>query len=221
MRKRIDLIGKRFNKLLVLSFDRKDKYNHLYWLCKCDCGNEIIVRGDHITRNEIQSCGCYNAELNIKRGKQVGKKTKHNLSKHRLYCIWTGMKTRCYNKKSPNYKWYGAKNILVCNEWKNNFQEFYNWAIENGYKDDLTIDRINTNGNYEPSNCRWVDNIEQSNNKSNNHYITYNNEIKTLSQWSEIVNISRDTLYDRINKKHWDIEKAFTTPVRDRKLKER
>ena len=132
-------------------------------------------------------------------------------NKKRLYKILRGMRERCYNRKCKQYKYYGAENIQICNEWLNNFNNFYNWAINNGYKNDLTIDRINMNGNYEPINCRWITMKEQANNKKNDHYITINNETKTLTQWCEQYNIKYDTVYNRINKLNWEPLKALTT----------
>lgn len=131
----------------------------------------------------------------------------------RLYTIWVDMKDRCFNKNGKAYRNYGQRNITVCDEWKHNFRSFKQWALSNGYTDKLTIDRINNDGNYEPSNCRWVDNIVQQNNKRNNHYITYKGETKTLSQWSKIIGIPKDTLRRRIVNLKWSIDKALTTEL--------
>ena len=123
------------------------------------------------------------------------------------------MKARCYNSNQWNYQYYGGRGIKVCDEWKNNYNSFYNWALENGYQDNLSIDRIDTNGNYEPSNCRWVTDKEQKNNTRRNHYITYKGKTQSMSKWAEEINISYTTLRSRINTNKWSIEKAFTTPV--------
>ena len=125
---------------------------------------------------------------------------KHGLSNHRLYHIWSTMKQRCYNKKAPKYKDYGARGIRVCQEWLNDFQAFYNWAMDNGYKENLTIDRIDVDKGYSPGNCHWADVIEQNNNKTNCIYIEYDNKSYTIAQWSRILNISEGALrkrYDR------------------------
>lgn len=140
-------------------------------------------------------------------------------SKTKLYYIYHNIKTRCYNKKANNYKYYGAKGITVCDEWLNSFIAFQDWSYSNGYTEGqgLSIDRIDVNGNYEPSNCRWVDNKTQANNRTNNHYIMYKGKSKTLAQWSEELKINRQTLRDRIYRDGWAIDKAFTTPVKQNK----
>ena len=111
---------------------------------------------------------------------------RHGKTGNRIYNIYRGMKTRCFCKNDYHYKWYGAKGITICQEWLDDFMSFYNWSLENGYKDNLTIDRIDVNGNYEPSNCRWIDHKTQCNNRHNSRYIEINGEKKTLAQWCEI-----------------------------------
>ena len=139
------------------------------------------------------------------------KRTKYSESYYRIYRIWSGMKQRCYNQKSPEYKWYGGKGIAVCDEWLHDFKAFYNWAITNGYADDLTIDRKDNSKGYSPDNCRWATNKEQHNNQSNNVKITYNNKTQTLKQWSEELNVNYSTLRMRIER-GWSIERALGTP---------
>ena len=138
---------------------------------------------------------------------KVGKKYK----KSHLYQTWWNMKTRCYNKKHGNYKNYGVRGITICDEWKNSFDNFSNWAMNNGYRENLTIDRIDSNGNYEPSNCRWVTIQEQENNRTNNHKLSFNGEIHTISEWSRKLHIAHSTLKVRLNR-GWSIERALTTP---------
>jgi len=143
------------------------------------------------------------------------KNFKHYLRYTRLYRIWNHIKDRCLNPNSDAFKHYGARNISICSEWKQDISAFYKWAIENGYNDNLTIDRIDNNGNYEPNNCRWVDIKTQANNKRNNHLITYNNETHTLAEWGRITNINPITINKRLSI-GWSISKALTTPVRSR-----
>lgn len=131
----------------------------------------------------------------------------------RLNVIYSHMKARCYNKNRWNYQYYGARGIKICDEWKNNYQAFKKWALENGYQDNLSIDRIDVNGNYCPENCRWTTDKEQKNNTRRNHYITYNGKTQSMSKWAEELNISYTVLRARINRSKWSIEKAFTKPV--------
>ena len=140
---------------------------------------------------------------------------KHGLSHTRLHRIWHSMYCRCYYPTTNGYQRYGGRGIKMCDEWIKNPQSFYDWAISNGYKKDLTLDRIDVNGNYEPSNCRWADIRTQANNKSNVRKYEYNGELHTMTEWSEIMNINYGALWERLNVLGWSIEKALTTPVRD------
>lgn len=128
--------------------------------------------------------------------------------KKRLNSIWHNMKTRCYNPNVPNYGYYGGRGISVCEEWRNSFQAFYEWAVENGYRDDLTIDRIDMNGNYEPSNCRWVDMYVQNNHSRRNHLVTHNGETKTAAEWARQYGIYRQLFTMRILR-GWSFERAI------------
>ena len=130
----------------------------------------------------------------------------------RLYRIWANIKTRCYNSNTSVYKYYGARGIVVCEEWKNDFKKFYDWAMNNGYSDELTIDRIDNNGNYEPSNCRWVSIKTQCVNRRSNHIVTIGNETKTLSQWCDFYEINYQTVQDRL-RRGWNCEKALKEPI--------
>ena len=217
--KRSNLINRRFGKLLVVKFSNiktyKNKSSQTQWLCKCDCGNEIVVSGNSLISGNTTSCGCYLQELRIK----------HNKSHDRLYAIYKSMLHRCYSPKSRSYRSHGKRGITVCKEWQitenyNGMNNFYEWALSNGYQDNLTIDRIDNNGNYEPSNCRWTTYVTQGNNRSNNHMITYNGETKTMAEWAREYNIPYNTFAWRINKSKWDIEKSLNTPVNSNKRKE-
>lgn len=157
MGKLIDLTGQRFGRLVVLGRDGSDKYGSALWRCRCNCGNEVLVTSSNLRRTN--SCGCLRRELVTKRD------TAHGQRFTRLYRVWQGMKTRCNTPSSTSYRWYGARGITVCDEWMNNFESFRSWALTHGYRDDLTIDRINVDGNYEPDNCRWATVAEQQHNK--------------------------------------------------------
>lgn len=133
----------------------------------------------------------------------------HGKRHTRIYSIWLNMKTRCYNKNNNYYEYYGRRGIKICNEWRDSFQAFYDWAMENGYQDGLTIDRVDTNSNYEPSNCRWTDRKQQSRNRRNNKKYTINGETHCLSEWCEILNLNYKKVKGRLYVCHWPIEKAL------------
>ena len=137
---------------------------------------------------------------------------KHGMYGSRLYKTWNNMISRCYCKSFRNYRNYGGRGITVCDEWKNSFVAFMNWALSNGYSDTLTLDRINTEGGYCPENCRWITNKEQQNNKRNNRLITYKGITHTLQEWSEITGIHKKTISKRIDR-GWTIEDALTKEV--------
>ena len=160
--KRKDLTNQKFGRLTVISFAGTNKYHHAMWLCRCSCGNEKVINGGSLQQGKTRSCGCLDRELH----KTNPNRTTHGESKTRLYRIWKRMKSRCYNPNTEDYqKWYGGQGVKICDEWKYNFWIFRNWSILHGYKDNLTIDRIDPFGNYEPSNCRWVTPTIQANNK--------------------------------------------------------
>lgn len=211
MSKFIDRTGQKFGRLTLIERVENNKFNQVQWKCRCDCGKEVIVKAYSLTTGQTKSCGCLKKEQNYINIAKV----KHNMTNTRLYNIWRNMKSRCLNPNNKRHKFYFDKGITVCDEWKNDFMNFYNWAINNGYRDNLTIDRINNNGNYEPKNCRWATITEQNNNQSNNIRIKYNESEYTLSELSKIYNIKRATLYDRI-KRGWTIDEALNRKVAKR-----
>lgn len=142
----------------------------------------------------------------------------HGKRKTRIYSIWTDMKTRCNNPNRPKYARYGGRGIKLCDEWNNDFQAFYDWAMDNGYSDTLTIDRIDNNGNYCPENCRWITMAEQAANKSTIHYITHNGETLSMAEWARQTGIPRQVLKDRICRYGWEPDRALKVPVRKHKI---
>ena len=191
--RRIDLTGQKFGRLTAL-YRLHNTKGKTKWLCICDCGDLAEVRLNSLQQGAIKSCGCYRKETTKKLGKSC---KKHGLTGSRLYHIWRCMKIRCYNKNAPYYKNYGGRGITICDEWRNDFKVFYNWAINNGYQENLTIDRIDVNGNYEPNNCRFISTKEQCNNKRSNVYLTFNGKTQTISQWSDELGIDYKSLQYR------------------------
>lgn len=212
--KLIDLTGQKFGRLTVL--ERAGTKGHEpTWLCACECGNTKVVMGVSLRNGDTLSCGCLGRELSSERLVNNPLPTQtHGLSETRLYKILNGMKSRCYNPKSKYYNDYGGRGIAVCGEWLNDFRAFYDWAIANGYRDDLEIERIDNDGDYEPSNCRWATRTEQNNNKRNNHFVTYNNRTQTVAQWARETGIPKQTLLGRL-KRGWNAEKTLTTKLQN------
>ena len=208
MTKFIDLTGQKFGKLTVIKRAENNNRGQTQWLCQCECGNKKIILGNNLKNGTTKSCGCIQKEHRLK-----GFNKTHGNTNTRLYRAWVHIKSRCYNIKVKDYKNYGGRGIIMCDEWLNDFMSFYNWAMANGYQDNLTIDRIDVNGNYEPNNCRWVDMKTQQNNRTNNNIICINGERKTLSNWLEYFNLRKDTYYRRI-KAGWDTQKALITKTR-------
>lgn len=204
MSKFIDIKGKKYNRWTVLSLDRIEN-KRAYWLCQCECGTKKVVSSSSLRCGTSKSCGCLTKENGIK--------TINGLSKTKLYRTYANIKQRCYNKNNFEYKNYGARGIIMCDEWKNDFLNFYNWAIQNGYKEELTIDRINVNGNYEPNNCRWITMKEQYHNRTDNLYYIVNNEKKCLAELCKEYNMPYKTVRARL-KRNNDIISALNTPIK-------
>ena len=190
------IVGKQFGRLIVLGFDHMGKYGESYWLCECTCPkhNRLIVSRGSLTKHHTTSCGYYKSDLQRKL------KTTHGDHKSRLHNIWGDMKQRCGNEKHTNYRLYGERGIDVCEEWSDNFETFRNWAVSNGYSDNLTLDRIDNDGNYCLDNCRWVDRYTQMSNTRKTRRITYNGETHSISEWARKFNVSYNLLYYRLIK---------------------
>ena len=206
--------GEKYNKFTVLEdlgiFIKDGTKNPIHYvLCLCECGKTDIVALNGLRTGGVKSCGCYHSEeLSLRN-------TKHGMSKTRLYSIWCDIKDRCENKNKDCYKNYGGRGIQICDEWKADFMNFYNWAMDNGYNDKLTIERINVDGNYCPENCKWATMLEQANNKTNTFYLTYKNETKPLRYWSDKTGIPPRTLYRRY-RLGWKVEDIIEKPLGSR-----
>lgn len=193
MPKSLDLINKKFGMLTVLSKSEECSRRGRKWICICDCGKtkEKSVSTYHLTHARVISCGCIGTYNRVHFGDR--RKT-HGTPDKKLFWVWSTMKGRCINEKNKQFKDYGGRGITVCDEWMN-FDVFYNWAIAEGYKQGLKIERINNDGGYNPLNCKWANDFEQSQNRRSVHKITHNNKTKTIAEWSRELNIPASTLY--------------------------
>lgn len=178
-------------------------------LCRCECGNEVVKRITSLKIGNTKSCGCLRRELSAER-RRIPETTKYPFYR-KLRNVWRNMKRRCENPKAKGYKHYGEKGISVCNEWKD-FNVFLCWSLENGYQEGLTIDRIDSNKDYCPENCRWANRKVQNNNTSRNHLLTYNGKTQSIALWADEMNLPYSTLKTRIDKHKWDVERALLTP---------
>lgn len=197
-----DLRGQKFGKLTVREFDHSGQY-YSYWLCECDCGNFTIRSRQQLQSNWYPSCGCTPRYRNRPKRNNV---PTHHMAHTRIYNEWKSMKARCAckNPKRREYEDYYMRGIKVCEEWANSFEAFYEWAMANGYSDELTIDRIDNDGNYEPSNCRWVNNTTQQRNRRKTVFLEYNGERRALSEWCEIYGLNMKTCYGRLHDYGWE-----------------
>lgn len=205
---------KKFGKLTIIELHHKkqhiDKKGVIryreYYLCECECGNTKVIEKSQLTTGHTKSCGCLQKSITSKKHKT------HGLSKTKIYKIWLGIKDRCFREKSIDYKNYGGRGITIQKEWLD-FKNFYEWAKNNGYKEGLTIERIDVNGNYEPSNCKWIENALQSHNTRVNHYLTYNGKTQIISEWAKEMNFKHGATISGRLKNGWTIEEALTIPV--------
>lgn len=207
---KIDLTGYRFGRLTVLHH-KITPGPKTFWVCRCDCGKEVMVGSGELKSGNTKSCGCLRRETSSKFLKNKSKK--HGMFGTRIYHIWDGMKARCYNKSHVAYKNYGGRGVTVCDEWRNSFESFYGWAMSHGYQNDLTIDRIDNDGNYCPENCRWATALEQATNKRNVILLKIRGETKPISEWSRETGLSKECIKYRI-KSGWPEEKILSKSKR-------
>lgn len=205
MGKFIDITGKRFGRLTVISRSHVNQNKFIVWECKCDCGNTTYVVAHQMKHGKVQSCGCLNQE------KRLERITTHGFSKLPIYKVWKSMKSRCYNRSDKRYSRYGGRGIVVCVEWIISAESFVRWAIVNGYKKGLTIDRIDNNGNYSPDNCRFVTVAKNNRNSSNTHLTESDiKEIRRLDangmmqiDIAPMFGISQQSVSKIVNNKSW------------------
>lgn len=214
-RKLIDLSGQKFGRLLVL----KRAENHgreTYWKCRCDCGNTKEINGAKLKNGHTKSCGCLSKEITSEMSRT------HGMSDTRLYRIYKKMYRRCYKPKTKSFENYGGRGITICTEWlgEHGFENFAKWSTENGYNDNLSIDRKDNDKGYSPENCRWATAKEQANNTRSTVFLTYNGETKPASEWSEITGIRQDTLTMR-KRSGWSDEECIEVPLNSRRGKKR
>ena len=202
-----EYIGKRYAHLLILE-EYPTKSNEMRKVvCQCDCGNITVVQFNNLIHGHTKSCGCL---------KKIVKPTlKHGKTETRLYNVWSNIRERCFCSTNTSYPNYGGRGITLCDEWASDFTNFERWAFENGYDEnapygECTLDRIDVNGNYEPSNCRWTNAKQQCNNKRNNRWITYNGETHTVAEWARKLDMNYVTLFNRLFKRNWTIEDSLT-----------
>ena len=201
----VDSTGIKYGRLTAIRPNGKNKHGNVKWLCLCDCGNYTTVLGTKLRNGQTKSCGCLLNEYNAQFEKDIPRRSDP------LYGVWRAMRERCDNPLDPAYENYGGRGIALCEEW-HDFDTFREWAVASGYERGLTLDREDNDGDYSPSNCRWVTRLVNNNNKRNNLWLEYNGEMKTASQWAREVGSDRRTMCSRV--RNWDDpEKILFTPV--------
>ena len=207
---RRDIANQKYGRLTALEYSHtvksaSGKSRRTYWVFQCECGNIKVLRMDGVVSGKIKSCGCLKKEQDeINLNRKGSKPTKYNsegLSNHPLYHKWLGIKRRCYNKNDSSYDNYGGRGITMCDEWLYDFKSFFDWSINNGWEEGLQIDRIDNDGNYEPSNCRFVDIKTNCNNRRTTIKITFNGITKSATEWAEDLNVNPKDIYYLHNRK--------------------
>lgn len=211
-----DITGQIINEWTVIKEAGRNKSGGVMFLCRCSCGAERVVEGRSIRAGTSKNCG----HNRIEKLREAGRKgaIKHGGRNERLYAVWQGMKSRCYNPKSRFYQRYGGRGIIMCPEWKDDYNEFRIWALNNGYDQNssrgmCTIERLDNNSGYSPDNCVWATSKTQCNNRSSNHIIEAYGESHTLTEWAEKIGVRKDTLRRRICVYGWTPERAVTEPT--------
>lgn len=203
----VDYVGEKYGLLTVLRRSEDTKCGAVQWICACECGNEIVVPSYTLKRGTIKNCGCV---------KVPHHNATHGASNTKLYNTWKLMLYRCENPKNRAYKYYGQRGIRVCEEW-HDFLSFKKWVDETKPDGDYTIDRIDTNSDYSPTNCRWASDSEQANNRRSNVLFEHNGEIRNLMEWSKLLGFNYKRVHNRIHKLGWTFEKAISVPTDEKK----
>ena len=214
MGKLIDLTGQRFGRLTVIERTNQSPGEEVRWLCKCSCGKTVEVDAKSLRKGKTKSCGCYRKDATSSRFRKHGATVRDKKTPdYRIYSIWRGMLDRCYRQGNHRYKLYGGRGISVCDEW-HDFATFQRWAMENGYKDGLTIDRIDNQKGYSPENCQWATPLEQTRNRRITRRITFMGHTMTVREWASMIGVPYEILNQRLTR-GWNIERALTEPVHE------
>lgn len=210
-----DLTGQVFGRLTCMEDVGRDKRRNSLWLCRCACGNTVVVSAAKLMRGNTRSCGCLRNDLARERRTTHGLSRDTNGGHRRTYQIWVGMRQRCSNPNRREYPRYGGRGITVCDEWQADYKAFYDWAMAHGYREELTLDRIDNDGPYAPSNCRWASPLEQSMNcrmRANTVWATLNGETKPLIEWARLLGIDYKKAYHRL-KQGFSAEESLASPA--------
>lgn len=205
-------IGKKFGRLTVIAsvnITHTNGGHQWYWRVKCDCGEERIARPQDLIKGHTKTCGCGRFDY-------IPPNKTHDESHTRLHNIWCGMNNRC-NPDNTSADRYGKRGITICDEWRD-YEKFAQWARENGYQDNLTIERKDVNGNYCPENCTWIEFGKQARNRSTTHWVDFQGRRVSLAEACEIANLPYKQIFERIVKRHWPVELALTTPIHFKEL---
>lgn len=213
MTAKVDLTGQKFGRWTVLKEDGRDERGRALWLCRCDCGTERAVKGWRLREGTNRSCGCLRREKSAARGRE---KATHGMSQTRIYNTWKNMIQRTTDPKAMSYQHYGGRGIKVCERW----QSLDGFLADMGptYADDLTIERIDVDGDYEPGNCRWATVAEQARNKRNTRLLEYRGRSLVIADWAKVLNVNAKTLTSRIYQYGWSVERALTEGVAPERL---